>query len=176
MRRRRSARDDEADPARLAAAGGDREHAPAVAVGAGAGRDAHETTVGHGAQPVDGLVPLDVEGQAGGLGRVGGPHVAVGRHRDLERLALRDLDRLVGAAQDRPGPPDLDRDADHRGAPGRRPGRPRRPRHPGRRTPRAAWTVSALRPVAPTPTPSAGEARTRSGATSETVPPAGSTT
>ena len=56
-RRRRAARDDEADQARLAAVGGDRQHPAAVAVGAGAGRDADQPAVGLGAQPVQRLRP-----------------------------------------------------------------------------------------------------------------------
>ena len=79
--------------------------------------------VGPGAQAVDPLVPRGVEGQPGRVGRVRGPDVAVRGHRDLDGPALRHLDRLVRALQDRPGLAHLHGDGEHRDLPGVRPRR-----------------------------------------------------
>ena len=163
-RRRRTACDDEADQARARCR---RRRPPARRGRPGRRRGSAVTrdqpAVGLGAQPVERLVPLRVEGQARGVRRVGGPHVAVRRHRDLERS------RPAGPRSARWGSagsgrvrPTWTGMRDHRGRP-----RPRRrpapaatstTTAPGPAYPSGASTVSALRPSAPTPTPPAGEA------------------
>ena len=84
---------------------------------AGRGQLDHRALGLDDAQPVERGPPVGGELEAGRVVGIGRPRVADRRDVDLHPGALRDLQRLGGAAQERPLLADLDRDGQHRDPP-----------------------------------------------------------